>query len=116
MSSVVRLKTYFGQRRIMLVIIFSIIIALVMTAVSLRLYDMNYVSRLDVSLPSREDLRKKTSTGDDTDKFDSIGPLDSRTFSDFQSIYTKNREALDAIGKFDGDSLSNDSLRVGSNE
>lgn len=116
MSLVVQLKAYFDHRRIILVILFSILIALAMTAVSLRLYDMDYVSRLDVSLPSREDLRTKTSTGDNTDKFDSIGPLDAQTFSDFQSIYTKNRAALNATGKFDGDSLSNDSLRVGSNE
>lgn len=116
MNVITHIKTYFDQRRIMLVIIFSIIIALVMTVVSLKLYDMDYVSRLDVSLPSREDLRTKTSTGDNTDKFDSVGPLDSQAFSDFQRIFTKNREALDATGKFDGDLLSNDSLQVGSSE
>ena len=100
----------------MLAIALAIVVALFMTVVSLKLYDMDYVSRLDVSLPSREALRAKTTIQEETKKFDASGPLDEQAFFDFQSIYTKNRTALDVLGKFDSDALNDNSLQVGNNE
>lgn len=114
MNTSKKLVTYFSERRILLGIILAVIIALIMTVISLRLYDIDDVSRLDVSLPNRESTRPNEDS--EVQKFDSSGTLDSKAISDFQSLYSKNRSALDALGKFDGDSLSNDSLQIGSNE
>lgn len=109
-----RALSYFSERRILLGIIFAIILSLVMTVISLRLYDLDDVSRLDVSLPNRENIRPEEES--EVQKFDSSGALDAKALADFQSLYSKNRSALDALGKFDGDALSNDSLRIGPNE
>lgn len=115
MDGLKRATAYLVERRIILVIILAIVIAFTMTLVSLRLYDMDDVSRLDVSLPNRENIRSSTKE-DDIQKFDSSGVLDEQAFADFQALYTKNRSALDALGKFDGDALSSESLQIGSNE
>jgi hypothetical protein len=114
-SAVKRIASFFSERRILLGIVFAIIIAFVMTVISLRLYDLDDVSRLDVSLPNRESIRSAASA-DEVQKFDSSGPLDSKALSDFQNLYTKNRSALDALGKYDADALSSDSLQIGPNE
>lgn len=116
MSAITRIKSFFDERRIILAITLAIVAALVMTAVSLRLYQMDYVSHLDVSLPEREDLRKKALEDTESVKFDATGPLNAQAFSDFQTLYTKNQTALGVLGKLDGDALSDESLRVGSNE
>jgi hypothetical protein len=114
MSTVKRLVAYFSERRIMLGIVLAVIIALVMTVISLRLYDLDDVSRLDVSLPDRGNIRPEEES--EVQKFDSSGNLDAKALADFQSLYSKNRSALEALGKFDGDALSNDSLQIGPNE
>lgn len=115
MSGMKRIAAFFGERRILLIIILAVLIAALMTVVSLRLYDLDDVSRLDVSLPNRESIRSSTGE-DEVQKFNSTGALDAQALSDFQTLYTKNRSALDALGKFDGDALSSDSLKIGPNE
>lgn len=115
MNAFRRVKTYIVERRIIIALVFAILIAFIMTFVSLKLYDFDDVSRLDVSLPNREGIR--SSTDEETlQKFDSSGKLDAHAISDFQTLYSKNRAALDALGKFDSDALSSDSLKIGPNE
>lgn len=115
MSAIKRFVGFFSERRILLGIVFAIVVAFVMTVISLKLYDLDDVSRLDVSLPNRESIRSAASA-DEVQKFDASGPLDSKSLSDFQNLYTKNRAALDALGKYESDALSSDSLQIGPNE
>lgn len=115
MNIIQRGITFFAERRVLLSIIAAVLLACVMTVISLRLYDLDDVSRLDVSLPIRENIRSSTKE-DEVQQFGSTGVLDARALADFQALFTKNRSALDALGKFDGDSLSSDSLKIGPNE
>lgn len=115
MNTFRRIAHYFAERRIILALAFSVVVALIMTVISLKLYDLDDVSRLDVSLPNREGIR--SSTDEETlQRFDSAGVLDTQAIADFQALYSKNRAALDALGKFDSDALSSDSLKIGPNE
>lgn len=117
MNLYTRLRHFLATRQIILAIFAAIIVALVMTAMSLKLYDMDYVSRLDVSLPDRESIRAKTSMDDyNSKKFAPTGPLDNQAYSDFESIYLQNKKGLDVLGKFDGSALDNESLQIGTNE
>lgn len=111
-----RIVAYFKDRKILLGIIIAITASLVMTAVSLKLYDMDDVSRLDVSLPERENIRKKTTAEETTTKFDSFGTLDDKAFADFKKLYSSNREALNTLGKFDSNALDSSSLKISTNE
>lgn len=110
-----RVMTFFAERRILLALVLAILVALVMTVISLKLYDLDDVSRLDVSLPNRENIRSSEGEAE-VQNFASTGELDAKALSDFQTLYTKNRSALDALGKFDGDALSSDSLKIDANE
>ncbi len=115
MSGPGRLITFFTERRIVLGIVGAVLIALIMTVIGLKLYDLDDVSRLDVSLPNREDIRSSEG-GNEVQKFDSTGLLDEKAIADFQALFKKNRTALDTLGKFDGDALNSDSLQIGPNE
>ena len=115
MSVVKALADFFSKRQILLGIVSAILIASLMTLVSLKLYDLDDVSRLDVSLPKRESIRPSTSEND-VQKFNSSGRLDDQALSDFQSLFTKNRLALDALGRFDSDALNRVNLRIGLTE
>lgn len=115
MNALQRAGTYFAKRRMLLGIILAVVIALVMTAVSLRLYDLDDVSRLDVSLPNRESIRLSANEGE-VQNFGASGALDAKALDDFQALYSKNRSALEALGKFDSDALSSEALRISPNE
>lgn len=115
MNALKRIKDYIVTRRIILALSLAILIAFIMTFVSLKLYDLDDVSRLDVSLPNREGIRSSTDEAA-LQRFDSSGELDAEAVADFQALYSTNRAALDALGKFDSDALSSDSLKIGPNE
>lgn len=116
MSSINRLKQYFQDRQLLLMIILAVVASLIMTTIALKLYVLDDVSRLDVSLPNRENIRPESAKDDSSLKFDASGQLDNKAFDDFQKLYSKQRTALSTLGKFDGDSLSNERLRIGSGE
>lgn len=110
-----KLKVFFDERRIGIGIAMAIVSALIMTTVSMMMYDMDDVSRLDVSLPNREKIRPSTRE-DDMQKFASTGLLDREALLDFQVLFSKNRASLNALSKFDGNVLSDESLHIGVSE
>lgn len=115
MLFVSRTIDFFRTRQLLLGIIGAICIALILTAISLKLYDLDDVSRLDVSLPNRESIRPASTTDDTSKKFDAFGALDSKAYADFSSMYQKDRTTLDKLGKFDDNSLADDSLQISAN-
>lgn len=110
MSIINRITAYFKQRQLLLVIFIAIALAFVMTAISLHLYNLDDVSRLDVSLPNRENIRPAANQ-DEATKFGSSGALDTKALTDFQTLYSKSRDDLNKLGSFDGDPLNPDALQ-----
>ena len=110
MRLVNRLKDYFQDKQLLLVIAGSIVLAIVMTTISLQLYNLDDVSRLDVSLPNSKNIRP-VATEDETTKFGASGALDTKAVNDFQTLYTKARDDLNKLGIYDGDPLNPDALQ-----
>ncbi len=77
----------------------------------MTIYNYSDVSRLDISRPGYESLRKSV-VKDEATTFDANGTLNSKDIEDFQKLYDKKRQALNALGKFDGDALNDDQLKI----
>ncbi len=104
---------FFKERQFILAILLAIFIAIFMTLASLKLYNTSYVSRLDVSLPDRENIRpEKTNSSGGNKVFQVVGPVDEKTLKEFDEIYTKNRKDLDVLGRFNAEALSDESLQL----
>lgn len=88
----------------MLAIAAAAIAALILTSVSMYLYSQSDASRIDASLPGREDIRSKLTTTP-TITFEGSGSVDAAALADFQTLYDKEREALRSYGTFEGDQL-----------
>lgn len=110
MKIVNRIRIYFKDKQLLIVICAAIVIAFVMTVISLHLYNLDDVSRLDVSLPDSKNIRP-VATEDETTKFGPSGALDTNALTDFQTLYTKNRDDLNKLGTFGGDPLNPDALQ-----
>ena len=115
MSVVGRLREYFKGRQILLGLIGAIMLALILTTVSLRFYMLSDVSHLDLSLPGHEKSRAGVEPEKQT-KFDATGPIDSNVMNNFQKLFSDNRKDLDALDKFDGTPLDDKHLTIGTNE
>lgn len=86
-------------------------VALLMTAVSLSLYITSGTSRLDLSRPGYEQVRKDVkATPEDT--FSADGSVDKAALDEFQRFYESRRTNLNELGDFKDTTLDDSSLRL----
>ena len=100
-----------GRHRIVYGVFAALIIAAVLTSVSMALYVSSGASRLDLSRPGYEKVRNDVQQ-DKEDVFQSTGPVDTDVVSDFQSRFTKHREKLNTFDDFDSDALDDSQLQI----
>lgn len=108
------IKEFSKGKEFGLMILIAVLIALMTSALGLKLYNMSDVSRLDLSLPGHEKSRESIGT-EERVTFDANGPVDSKSLDDFQKLFDDKRAAMNALHKFDGDLLNTDSLKITTN-
>lgn len=112
MNHLVAVRNFFADHRIMLGIIGVVIAALAMTVISVWVYNLSDVARLDISRPGYEQARESVIKGNETQQFSATGELDKEAFDTFKKLFDERLQALQAIGKFDGNSMSDDQLKL----
>jgi len=86
-------------------------IAIIMTAVSLSLYVTSGTSRLDLSRPGYESVRKDVQDRPE-ETFNSDGPINKAALDEFDRLLQKRRANLNGLGDFEDTSLDDASLRL----
>lgn len=86
-------------------------IAFLMTAISLSLYVTSGTSRLDLSRPGYENVRKDVQEGPE-ETFRSDGPVNKAALDEFERLLQKRRDNLNGLGDFEDTSLDDTSLRL----
>lgn len=93
-------------------IFLAIVIALLLTVVSMALYFISGTSKLDLSRPGYESARKQITHDSSNDQsFPSTGPIDAKVIKDFLARYDKETKNLDQYDKFDQNIL--DDTQIG---
>ena len=90
----------------------ALLIAFVLTILSMWVYNQSDVARLDVSRPGYETIRESVVKGNEESKFDTTGPLDKKALETFQKLFNERREPLSNYGRFDGTVLNDDQLKL----
>lgn len=106
------MRNFFAERRILLGIIGVVTVALIMTVISVWVYNLSDVARLDISRPGYEQARQSVIKGNETQQFSATGELDKDALDTFERLFDERLKALQAIGKFDGNSMSDDQLKL----
>ena len=88
-----------------------IVIALIMTAISMSLYITSGTSSLDLSRPGYKQVRNQVITPP-SESFDATGPMDSKTVAQFKTLFDSQKKALSGLGNFDDTSLDDESLQL----
>ncbi len=112
-----RLKAWILGNQMLTFIIGAVLIAIVMTGVSLWLYRSSGAAKLDLSRPGYEKAR--TEVEDDnsgTKPFSPTGELNSEAIKDFRNRYGSIRDKLDKTNNYDESDVRDDNLGLNPND
>lgn len=93
-------------------VILCIVVALVMTIISLELYRRSGAMKLDMSRPGYEKVRTEVEKSTDDQPYDSTGAFTEEAVSDFDNRIDKYQQELDAMGDYDNASITDQSLNL----
>lgn len=107
-----RFRELIERHRIIYGIVFALIAAMLLTAVSMALYVSSGASRLDLSRPGYESARTKVSQSPYEDDFSATGPINSDVANDFQKRFTTHRDKLNKLDTFGTNALDDTELQI----
>lgn len=100
------------QHRFLLLVIGSIIVALLLTAVSLKLYAISGAAQLDLSRPGYEQVVDKKAKSTVFEGYPSSGPINEQTLKEFQDLYNKRADQATKVDSFGGEVMSDAALSI----
>ena len=107
-----RIGVVVARHRITYGIIAALLIASLLTMVSMALYVSSGASRLDLSRPGYEQLRKEIQHDTAEEQFSSSGPINEAVLKDFQARYTAHRESMKKLDNFGSNALEDGQLQI----
>lgn len=100
------------KHRFMLMVGGSIVIALMMVSVAMKLYASSGAAQLDLSRPGYEHVSEQVSQTEVFKGFPSTGGIDKETLKEFREMYGKRAEQATNINSFGGDVMSDVALSI----
>ena len=101
-----------GQHRFLLLVGISIAIALMLVAVSLKLYYSSGAAQLDLSRPGYEAVSEQSGKTDVYEGFPATGAIDQKAIEEFRAMYKERAEQATNVDSFGGDVMSDKALSI----
>jgi len=105
--------SFWDRHRLSLLLIITVLIALVMTVVSVVIYNSTGAAQLDLSRPGYRSVSDKVEKTDEIDTYSAIGPVNKDTIQEFMRLYDAQASKAKAIDAFNGDPLNPEVLEFG---
>jgi hypothetical protein len=106
------IRQFFFMHRLTGAILMSIVVAVMLTMISVSLYIRSGASRLDLSRPGYEKVREQVKNDNENDSFSATGPMNADVIDEFQAIYSKKRATIGKLDPFSPSILDDDSIRL----
>ena len=117
-KNVAPIRNMIERHSLLMGIIGVLIIAILMTIINMTLYVVTGTSKLDLSRPGYESVRKEVSSEDKQNQeqsFSSSGPITKELIDEYVKSYRKKEQALKRYDTFDPTVLDNAQLNLPSN-
>ncbi len=102
---------FYGDHRFLAMIILSILIAVILVAISISIYYTNGAAQLDLSRPGYKEVRSKVIDNDTSfSDYSATGLISRATINDFKTLYSQQAIKAKAIDAFGSDPLNPDVL------
>lgn len=109
----IKKSSLWSNRRFLLLIIISIAWSIIIVAVSMKLYQSNGTSQLDLSRPGYVSVRSQAiSDSSEFQNFPNSGPISLKDITDFTKLYDNQAQKIKTVDAFKGDPLSLESLGI----
>ena len=106
-----RVQNFIDQRRFLVFITGVCLLAIMLVAISMRLYYSSGSFRLDLSRPEYTELRSEISKGSEgKNGFDTQGPINEQVLDEFLNLYKTEAKKVTKTKAFSSDVLSDEQL------
>lgn len=105
--------SFWDRHRISLLLILTVGITIVMTSVSVIIYNSTGAAQLDLSRPGYRSVSGKVEKTDAIDTYSSSGPVNKDTVTEFMKLYDAQAQKAKAVDAFNGDPLNPEVLEFG---
>lgn len=100
------------RRELFIFMVGSIVVALVLVAISTALYTSSGASLLDLSRPGYKSVQGEVKQTDHFEAFSADGPVTKEALDKFQQSYQRQIQSVSNSSGFDGTALSDQSLNI----
>ena len=104
---------FWAEHRYLLLIFGTIVISIILTSVSLIIYNVSGAALLDLSRPGYQSVSSQVDRTSDIDSYSSSGPINQSTVDQFTKIYDAQATKVKAVDAFNGDPLNPEVLEFG---
>lgn len=104
---------FWGRHRLALLLVGTVLTAIILTVVSMIIYNSTGAAQLDLSRPGYRSVSSQIESTDDIDGFSSSGPVNKDTIQNFITSYDKQAAKAKAVDAFNGDPLNPEVLEFG---
>jgi len=104
---------FWGRHRFSLLLIITVSIALVLTVISMAIYNSSGAAQLDLSRPGYRSVSDQVDSGTTIDGFSATGPVNVDTIKEFMKLYDEQANKAKAVDAFSGDPLNPAVLEFG---
>lgn len=105
-------KNFVLAHQFLFFVIFCIVIAFVMTMISLQLYKHSGAMKLDMSRPGYEQVRSEVEKSRDDQPYSATGELNEAAIDDFNNRVDRYKQELKNLGTYDNSIISDENLNL----
>ena len=99
-------ETFWGNHRLSLLLILTVIIAVFLTVFSMVIYSQSGAAQLDLSRPGYKSVSNQVQIDDTTSVFQASGPVDKSVIEEFTKMYDEQSQKAKSVDAFNGDPLN----------
>ena len=105
--------SFWDRHRLSLLLIITVSIAIVMTVISVVIYNSTGAAQLDLSRPGYRSVSDKVIREDAIDPYSSSGPVNKEVIKEFMRLYDQQADKAKKVDAFNGDPLNPEVLVFG---
>ncbi len=98
--------TFWDRHRLSLLLIITICVALMLTVVSVTIYNISGAAQLDLSRPGYQSVSDQVDRDNKIEQYSAYGPINADTVREFMVLYDKQADKAKAVDAFGGNPLN----------
>lgn len=102
----------FSKHKFIVLIAASIILALILTVVSMTLYGWSGAAQVDLSRPGYQSVQKKANSSEKYEGFSATGEISNKVLDEFNTMYDKQSKKVVGVDAFGGNVLDDTTLKI----